>query len=262
MNEEKISLSDAIVWATNLITNGEPIFSSVHTFGKDKGEKGEYLSEFILNNPALRKICCIKTVHNVYLRKENGMTTEVDVIAITEKGIFVIESKNYTGWIFGDMSSKEWTQRLPNGKKSKFYSPVLQNSSHIRQLSSELNLPKDMFVSYIVFSNDCTLKKVPQNTNDLKILNRQELLWSMQKDLQTRENVMTNDDVAAVYKRLNELTHVSNAERKEHINQVTDIKNGRICPVCGKKLVLRKGKYGNFYGCSGYPKCKYVLKQK
>ena len=36
-----------------------------------------------------------------------------------------------------------------------------------------------------------------------------------------------------------------------------------ICPRCGNKLVLRTAKKGQnignqFYGCSGYPKCKYI----
>ena len=31
-----------------------------------------------------------------------------------------------------------------------------------------------------------------------------------------------------------------------------------ICPKCGGKLVLRKGKYGRFYGCSNYPRCRFT----
>jgi len=27
------------------------------------------------------------------------------------------------------------------------------------------------------------------------------------------------------------------------------------CPRCGCLMVRRKGKYGEFYGCTGYPKC-------
>ena len=33
---------------------------------------------------------------------------------------------------------------------------------------------------------------------------------------------------------------------------------GEVCPECGKALVIRKGKYGEFTACSGYPSCKYV----
>jgi len=30
------------------------------------------------------------------------------------------------------------------------------------------------------------------------------------------------------------------------------------CPQCDSPLVLRKGKFGEFIGCSGYPKCKFI----
>ncbi|MDR0675530.1 MAG: type I DNA topoisomerase [Elusimicrobiota bacterium] len=33
------------------------------------------------------------------------------------------------------------------------------------------------------------------------------------------------------------------------------------CPQCGADLVIRKSKYGEFIGCSGYPKCKYIEKE-
>ena len=33
---------------------------------------------------------------------------------------------------------------------------------------------------------------------------------------------------------------------------------GRNCPECGSELLLRKGRYGEFIACSGFPKCKYT----
>ena len=30
------------------------------------------------------------------------------------------------------------------------------------------------------------------------------------------------------------------------------------CPSCGKRLVSRNGKYGNFLGCTGFPRCSYT----
>lgn len=38
----------------------------------------------------------------------------------------------------------------------------------------------------------------------------------------------------------------------------------KTCPKCGKPMKLRKGKYGPFWGCTGYPDCKYLepLKKK
>lgn len=43
-----------------------------------------------------------KILRNIYIPKENGETSEIDLLYITQKGIFVFESKNYSGWVFGD----------------------------------------------------------------------------------------------------------------------------------------------------------------
>ena len=45
----------------------------------------------------------------------------------------------------------------------------------------------------------------------------------------------------------------SEAEKQQHIDDIKD-----KCPFCGSELVLRRGKYGQFWGCSTYPKCKFT----
>lgn len=57
-----------------------------------------------------------KILRNIYVPKDNGETSEIDLVYITQKGIFVFESKNYSGWIFGDGKSMYWTASLPNGQ--------------------------------------------------------------------------------------------------------------------------------------------------
>ena len=73
-----------------------------------------------------------KTLRNVYIPKDNGETSEIDVVYITQKGIFVFESKNYSGWIFGDEKDTYWTVMLPNRQKNRFYNPIKQNRTHIK----------------------------------------------------------------------------------------------------------------------------------
>lgn len=47
---------------------------------------------------------------DVVLRTEKG-TTQIDHIVISKYAVFVIETKNYSGEIFGDDNNKEWTQK-------------------------------------------------------------------------------------------------------------------------------------------------------
>ncbi len=84
------------------------------------GRRGEKLTEKELKRVGRRGFEG-EILRNIYLPKENGETSEVDVVYITQKGIFVIESKNYSGWIFGDEKSQKWTMSFPNGQKNQFY---------------------------------------------------------------------------------------------------------------------------------------------
>ena len=52
---------------------------------------------------------------NLYLPKDDGGTTEIDVVFLHDSGMYVFESKNYSGWIFGTETQKNWTQTLPMG---------------------------------------------------------------------------------------------------------------------------------------------------
>ena len=79
-------------------------------------------------------------------------TTEIDVLMLHRTGIYVLESKNYSGWIFGNEKDASWTQTLPNKDKNHFYNPVRQNKTHIMWLNEMLG--NDMSTSIIVFSED------------------------------------------------------------------------------------------------------------
>ena len=74
---------------------------------------------------------------NVYVPDKNGKTSEIDIVAVTNKGLFVFECKNYAGNIYGDAKKEKWIQYVGN-KKSFFYSPILQNKKHCKVLSNYL----------------------------------------------------------------------------------------------------------------------------
>lgn len=97
------------------------------------------------------------TVFNdVYVPKKSGEMTQVDHVLLSPYGIFVIETKNYSGWIFGQEQQKYWTQTIYN-KKSRFYNPILQNNTHIKALRQHLNIDVPMH-SIVVFSNAATFR--------------------------------------------------------------------------------------------------------
>ena len=104
---------------------------------KDVGSSGER----ILYKTLIRKFKIPENqiLRNVYVPKRNGKTTEIDLIAVSKKGLFVFECKNYGGNIYGDARRQKWIQYMGK-KKSYFYSPLWQNRNHAKYLGEFLGL--------------------------------------------------------------------------------------------------------------------------
>lgn len=247
-----------------------------------KGKYGEKLTERELKLVQLfgRKG---KVLRNVYLPKDNGETSELDVIFITQKGIFVFESKNYSGWIFGDEKSKNWTSMLPNRQKNQFYNPIMQNRTHLRWMKQFVGDDIPLF-SIIVFSERCELKKVTVYSEDIKVIKRDRTYAAVRDIWDKSPDAVSGDKIDELYTKLKELTNVDAAIKAAHVENIqkkykknddvakVEAKNTEvqadegvdlICPKCGNKLVLRLAKKGDnagnkFYGCSSFPKCRYI----
>ena len=95
-------------------------------------------------------------LNNVTLPTPDG-TTQIDHVLIADNGIFVIETKHYSGWIFGDPNERQWTQVIYR-KKSRFQNPLRQNYGHIKALQSLFDLPENHFHSVVVFTSDAEFK--------------------------------------------------------------------------------------------------------
>ena len=185
-----------------------------------KGIAGESIIQLLLNNTQLgyRKI-----LRNLYVPYK-GKTTEIDVVMLHETGIYVIESKNYSGWIFGSEDQKQWTQ--VNGyNKKKFYNPIWQNRTHIRALSEYENIDKSKMKSYIVFSDICELKAVPQNTEKCIITKIDSFLYVIVDDINKRQKIFTTDEIDKIEEQLKHITNVSQEVKNKHIQDVNQKKN-------------------------------------
>jgi restriction system protein len=96
-------------------------------------------------------------LNNITVPFRDG-TTQIDHILVSTKGIFVIETKNYSGWIFGDENSKQWTQVLYK-VKSRFQNPIRQNFLHVKVIEELLDfLPKGQIHSVVVFTGSGRFK--------------------------------------------------------------------------------------------------------
>lgn len=194
-------------------------YSSVKS---NSGQYGEYL---VYKDLSHLEENGSKFLFNVYIPKSDSQTSEIDVLLICSRGLFVFESKNFSGWIFGNQAHKNWTQTLPYGwrgdcLKVRFYNPIMQNASHIRYLKRLLN-ERVPIHSVIVFSNSCTLKSITVTGDDVSVINRDALpsivnqIWN-----KSPTDLLTQTDIGNIYNTLYPYTQVSHEERAQHENDV------------------------------------------
>ncbi|WP_194192325.1 nuclease-related domain-containing protein [Clostridium chrysemydis] len=155
-----------------------------------------------------------RILDDVLLKTQRG-TTQIDHILIGPNGVFSIEDKNYSGWIYGDENYKFWTQVIYN-KKSRFYNPIWQNKGHVKAID---NIITDKFkvkaVSVIVFSNRCELKKI--KAKDIVI--KRNMLNKTIKNYSNKKN-LTKEEIDNIYYNLSKANILDKKSRKEHLEKV------------------------------------------
>lgn len=223
-----------------------------------KGWFGEAMTNFVswaaLNDAVYHRL------NNVTLAKHSGMTTQIDHIIVSQYGIFVIETKNYKGWIFGNERQEKWTQIVKGGKKFQFYNPIRQNYGHIKTLSDLLQLDLSYFHGIVWFGPDSELK----TKDDLPdfVLNRGLIPYIKSKN----QILLTKEQVLIIVKNIdnNKFDHglgtyfIHQENVKHHLEKK---KNNPTCPKCQSAMVERMAKNGDyknkaFWGCIRYPKCR------
>ncbi|MEH8180171.1 NERD domain-containing protein [Aeromonas allosaccharophila] len=224
---------------------------------------------------------------NVTLPTPQG-TTQIDQVIVSRFGLFVIETKNIKGGIFGNPAHKSWTQQLYR-RRHTFQNPLRQNYLHLMTLKSLLGLADHQLHSIIYFIGDCTFKTpMPDN-----VMNRGLIRYIKGKttpvltpaevtrviDTIQRGRLAANwqthkQHVAQLKARHNEVPHPPlSVVAMPVVNQVVNAaptitepltKPNPLCPKCGNLMVLRTAKRGDnkgnqFWGCSGYPKCRFIV---
>lgn len=199
------------------------------------------------------------SLNNITLSTSHG-TTQIDHIIVSPYGIFVIETKNMDGWIFGDEKQPQWTQSL-FGKKFPFQNPLHQNYRHIKALQEFLGIEESKFISLVMFWGNCEFKTpMPENVRTTGyssfIKKYTEVLLSESEVQQYAATIETGKLPKGLLKSFEtRATHL--ASLKERHGSTSQ------CPKCASPLVLRTRKSGSeagtqFYGCSAYPKCRYT----
>lgn len=193
-----------------------------------------------------------KVINDLFI-SYNGKTTQIDHIVISKYGIFVIETKQYNGFITGDKYDKYWVRHLGK-KKYNYENPIRQNYGHVKVISEVTNITEKYIHNLVCISS----------TAKLKIKHNGELVncYTINDSIKSyKEEVINNYN--EIYELLMNLNIKDKRIKKEHIKNIkTNIRDNStfVCPKCGGKLVERTSTYGKFYGCFNYPKCRYIKK--
>lgn len=222
---------------------------------KIKGKMGEFNVSVILSTLPKDEY---QVINDIIIPSKYG-TTQIDHVVVSIYGIFVIETKNYKGLIYGGEDAETWTKNMW-GNKYSLRNPLKQNYGHVKSLQAILNVPKEMFIPIVVFSNRAKLRVQTHET----VIN----LWRLRCEIKNHKTPIIPSEQLIDYRSSIELAAIDDkdiakshkANVRQNLNQRSQAVANGLCPRCGGHLVKRNGRYGSFYGCSNYPNCKFTMK--
>lgn len=239
------------------------------SFFKSPWFKGKF-GEFTINLMARRHLAAERyhLVKNVTLPTDDGGTTQIDHIIVSQYGIFVVETKNMKGWIFGNAKQSIWTQKIYK-KSFKFQNPLFQNYRHVKTLEQALGFASDKFFSVVVFIGEASFKtEMPDNVTAGKgyirfIQSKQDIILS---DAEVHAALASIESGRLVESFKTDRAHIAHLKQKHAVAtppQPTTT-DKLSCPKCGSTMVIRTIKKGQkageeFWGCSQYPRCRSMI---
>lgn len=198
-----------------------------------------------------------RSFNNVILKTPDG-TTQIDHILISPNGVFVIETKDFKGWIFGDKHQKRWTQSLfgpyYSSIKYQFQNPIHQNYKHVKAVQNFLGIDSKFIFNVVVFAGSSEFKtEIPENVKDL-----QNLLPYIESHTEIFFNVEKTKELT---QKLSGYVEHASVNEEIHIKNLVQNKKHPICPKCGKLMVRRtackgSGAGSEFWGCPNFPACR------
>ena len=202
--------------------------STFGTVPTHKGSNGERLTANVFYSGHVNGYG--KLLQNLYVPMQSKNFTEIDMVYIHNSFIFVIEVKDYSGWIFGTESNTYWTQTFKSGQKFKLYNPVKQNNIHRNALANYLKLSHINFFSVIVFGDDCVLKSVPSvfYSPATIITQIRSLAYELNKIIGNSDGTFTNERIDQIHNKLLPLTNINDETRRLHVERLERKKAGHL----------------------------------
>ena len=190
-----------------------------------------------------------------------GVTTQIDMVVVSPYGVFVIEVKNFKGWVFGTPDQSKWTLSVRGGRKFQFQNPIHQNYKHLCVLSERIGIPMNLLLPIIAFGDECEFKThFPKNVVHSKAV--PEYIRGFSEHVIKSEQL---DEIVETFVSWDKT--IDDAKKRNHVQRLQEIHSAAnihetnvLCPVCGNRMILRHNALEGhpFWGCSKYPACRGI----
>lgn len=171
-----------------------------------------------------------RILRNLYVPLPDGNgTTEIDAVIVHEKGILVLENKNYSGKISGNEEDSRWTQVRKERRQKwvrQFYNPIRQNRLHIRCLQAYLHQDRSCFRSVVTFNDQAKLKRIRLSSEDVLVANSRKVRRKLHRMLRWKRKVFSRREVQEISEMLQPLTQPNKRVVRQHQRQV--VRRGRM----------------------------------
>lgn len=237
----------------------------IPTANEIKGSFGEWLAKVYAKTTPGALV-----LHDVLIDGADGYTSQIDLLIVGNKGIYVIEAKMFAdAKIYGDTKKSKWNY-YKHGKKYEIYSPLKQNKKHVEYLKVFLKDYGDI-PCFSIVAMICDDLKISGEINDGDNLNTaicsslpamEDAIYKIAEHKATVFDDTKKQDVFEYIKNNQRVGKDARLEHKQNViaykESLEELRKHRICPYCKSELILRNGKNGKFYGCSNFPKCRYT----
>jgi hypothetical protein len=189
----------------------------------DKGAYGEYMIYRHLDKKIEGEH---RWLFNAYIPRSENRTTEIDVILFHSSGVYIFESKNYKGWIFGTEAHRVWTQCIKasndtRAHKYRFLNPIMQNKLHVACLKRLLTEEQAALPihSIVLFGDRCKLKNIKLSGGKHHVITLEQLPATVE-EIAAFTPYHSQYVLQSLYNLLYPMTQVSEDIKMKHIADI------------------------------------------
>ena len=152
-------------------------------------------------------------VINDVMIETNNRTSQIDHIVVSPYGIFVIETKNYSGILYGE-EYESYVPYVCGSNQYSIYNPLKQNRSHVYTLMNALDIPnRNVFVPILAISDDC--ESHMQAKVDIV-----PFAYVCDAIDQYKYKMFSRREVLSIAQRISDLNIQNAEEREKHVERV------------------------------------------